>query len=75
MYARGVTFRIARASNGPFVAPTLAALKNGTVTPSAWSQPISWEITPQALTEPTLKPVARRPPLTRGETGPITARS
>ena len=73
MYARGVTFRIARASNGPFVAPTLAALKNGTVTPSAWSQPISWEITPQALTEPTLKPVARRPPLTRGETGPITA--
>ena len=70
MYARGVTLRTARASNGPFVAPTLEALKNGTVTPSAWSQPLGWENAPEALAHPTLKPVAHRAPLTRPRSVP-----
>lgn len=60
MYVRGVTFRTGRASSGPYVPPTLAVLRHGSVKPSSWSQTLPWEEAPEALREPGLKPVAIR---------------
>lgn len=60
MYVQGVTLRLGRANNGPYIAPTLAALRSGTVKPSLWSTPFSWSDAPEVLASPPLKPVAVR---------------
>lgn len=64
MYVEGATLRCGRANNGPHVEPTLAALASGIVVPSAWSQPVEWQDAPLAVSDPSLKPVALRPPIT-----------
>lgn len=60
MYVQGVTVRLGRANNGPFMASTLAALRMGTVRPSLWSTTFSWSDAPQVLASPPLKPVLVR---------------
>jgi alcohol dehydrogenase len=60
MYVEGVTLRLGRANNGPYVAPTLALLERGAVQPSSWSQVSAWDDAPSVLREPTLKPVLVR---------------
>lgn len=65
MYVQGVTLRLGRANNGPYMAPTLAALRSGTVKPSLWSQPFPWSEAPEVLAAPSLKPVAVRERLSR----------
>jgi threonine dehydrogenase-like Zn-dependent dehydrogenase len=62
MYVEGVTLRLGRANNGPFVAPTLAALRAGVIRPAAWSEPVPWEDAIAAVTAPVLKPVMTRSP-------------
>lgn len=61
MYVRSVNLRLARANNGPYVAPTLQAVASGNVTPSTWSQSVDWDDAPAAVIEAPLKPVAVRP--------------
>lgn len=60
MYVEGATLRCGRANNGPNIAPTLAALARGVVSPASWSQPVDWDDAPRAVADPSLKPVALR---------------
>lgn len=60
MYVEGVTIRLGRANNGPYVEPTLALLARGAVQPSRWSTASPWDDAPDVLREPALKPVLVR---------------
>lgn len=71
MYTQGVTLRTGRANNGPYIAPTLAVLRQGLVKPSSWSQPFPWAQAAEVLREPALKPVAVRE---RKHAGPTAVR-
>jgi threonine dehydrogenase-like Zn-dependent dehydrogenase len=61
MYARGVRFRIGRSNLMPHVRPLLDLVAAGALDPTVvFSEVLDWQQAPQALAEPTLKPVLSR---------------
>jgi threonine dehydrogenase-like Zn-dependent dehydrogenase len=63
MYSNGVRFRIGRSNTRPHIEPTLDLVSSGALDPGVLrSEVLTCEHAPQALAQPTLKPVVVRDP-------------
>ncbi|GGM60433.1 hypothetical protein GCM10012275_34480 [Longimycelium tulufanense] len=61
MFYYGITLRIARANNAPYVPDVLTAIRRGLVQPSVvYSHDVAWQDLPEAMLEPGRKLVATR---------------